>query len=150
MKIVRTSEDDLDIIGLVNEASGNSLLTNKKPFCAVVICKYHGFKKDYFSSKREAIIWIQNENSYNKVRYSNAGCMINNCFYDIQVTSLGEVTEEDIKDLANILNKAYPEKPIQQITLNITMFDLLRKHKTGIISTQFTDAVGTVTEQTIG
>ncbi len=59
--IVRRTDDTDIILGMINKATGQSLITSKAPYCAVTVNKFHGFKRQYFKTAKDALHFIHEE-----------------------------------------------------------------------------------------
>ena len=49
------------VVGVVNKVTNVTLVTRGKPFCVAVPNKYHGLKKKYFATLKEAKEWASKE-----------------------------------------------------------------------------------------
>ena len=56
-------DENDNCIGIINYVQSRTLITAKKPWCAVAPNIYHGLKREYHQTRKEAEEWIWRENA---------------------------------------------------------------------------------------
>jgi len=59
--LIKDKKDNF--VGIINYVRSRTLITAKKPWCVAVPNIYHGLKREYFQTRKEAEEWIWRENA---------------------------------------------------------------------------------------